>query len=234
MLWFALLKSGVHATLAGVITAFTIPALPKFEPGLFSQHMRSLLDKFDGSYKLGDNTMKNQQMGGLVQTMEDGINGVRTPLRRLEHSMHLPVAFFVLPIFALFNAGVALDFANFGSMLTNSITLGIVMGLVVGKFIGITGFSWLAVKSGFAVLPNGVTMTHIAGASLLAGIGFTMSIFIAELAYANQPEMIVQAKLGILLASLIAGIIGYSVLYKIGGLSITKNAQNEHVEKSSA
>lgn len=215
-LWLALLKSGVHATLAGVITAFTIPAIPRYEPGAFSQRMREMLDRFDASYQPGDQILRNQQMSGVVQTLENGIHGVETPLQRLEHSMHLPVAFFVLPIFALFNAGVSIDFANIGGALSHPITLGIVVGLLFGKFIGIAGGSWLAIKMGIAVLPDSVRMGHIAGASLLGGIGFTMSIFIAELAFAHQPEMIIQAKLGILFASLIAGVSGYLWLYKLG------------------
>ena len=123
--------------------------------------------------------------------------------------MHLPVAFLVLPLFALFNAGVVIDFGNLVEVLTHPITVGVAIGLIGGKVIGIVGCSWLAIRLGFAVLPDNVSMWHITGASLLGAIGFTMSIFIAELAFANQPEMIQQAKLGILSASLVAGVAGY-------------------------
>jgi NhaA family Na+:H+ antiporter len=222
LLWLALLKSGVHATLAGVITAFTIPAMPRFEPGVFSQRMREMLDRFDHSYRPGDSILRNQQMSGVVQTLENGIHGVETPLQRLEHTMHLPVAFLVLPIFALANAGVAIDFGNLGGALAHPITLGITLGLIVGKFVGIVGASWLALRLGVAALPNGVRIAHIAGAALLGGIGFTMSIFIAELAFAHQPEMIVQAKLGILFASLVAGSAGYLWLYRLGSKSASQ------------
>ncbi|PLY14652.1 MAG: Na+/H+ antiporter NhaA [Sedimenticola sp.] len=216
LLWLALLKSGVHATLAGVITAFTIPALPRFEPKSFSQRMREMLDRFDASFSPGESILRNQQLSAVVQTLENGIHGVETPLQRLEHTMHMPVAFLVLPLFAFFNAGVVVDFSNLFQALSHPVTAGVGFGLVVGKFIGIAGSCWLAVHLGLASLPRGVGLGHIGGAALLGGIGFTMSIFIAELAYANQPEMILQAKLGILSASLVAGIGGYLWLYRLG------------------
>ena len=219
LLWFVLLKSGVHATLAGVITAFTIPALPRYNPAVFSERTRELLDKFDASYSQSDNILKNQTMVAIAQKLEDGVRGVKTPLQRLEHSMHTPVAFIVLPLFALFNAGVAIDFSQFTQSLLQPITLGVAIGLLAGKIMGIVGFSWLALKLQLATLPTGVCMKHILGASFLASIGFTMSIFIAELAFTGQAELILQAKLGILLASILAGLIGYIWLYKLGANS---------------
>jgi NhaA family Na+:H+ antiporter len=216
LLWYTLLKSGVHATLAGVITAFTIPALPRFDPKSFSLRMHAMLNRFDESYVPGESILKNQNMAAIVQTLGNGIKGVKTPLQRLEHVMHTPVAFLILPLFALFNAGVTIDFGNFTQSLLEPITVGVSLGLIFGKFIGIVGCSWLAVRLQLASLPTGVTMTHIIGAALLASIGFTMSIFIAELAFSGQPEMILQAKLGILLASLSAGIAGYIWLYRLG------------------
>jgi NhaA family Na+:H+ antiporter len=118
-------------------------------------------------------------------------------------------------LFALFNAGVVIDFGNLVGALTHPITAGVAVGLIGGKFIGIVGSSWLAVRMGFASLPENVHLGHIAGAALLGAIGFTMSIFIAELAFANQPEMIQHAKLGILSASLLAGVAGYLVLHRL-------------------
>jgi NhaA family Na+:H+ antiporter len=215
LLWLALLKSGVRATLAGVITAFTIPTLPRFEPQTFSKRMREMLDKFDACYKPGESILRNQKLSAFMQTLENGVHGVETPLQRLEHSMHLPVAFLVLPLFALFNAGVVIDFGNLIGALTHPITAGVAVGLIGGKFIGIVGCSWLAVRLKFASLPESVNFSHIAGAALLGAIGFTMSIFIAELAFAGQPQLIQHAKLGILTASLFAGIAGYLVLYRL-------------------
>jgi NhaA family Na+:H+ antiporter len=217
LLWLALLKSGVHATLAGVITAFTIPALPRYDPTLFSRRMRETLDRFDASHRPGEGILRNQRMKALVLTLENGIHGVVTPLQRLVHIFHVPVAFLVLPLFALFNAGVSIDFGNLLQTLSHPVTLGIGFGLLAGKFIGIAGAAWLATRLGLATLPKGVGMGHIGGAALLGGIGFTMSIFIAELAFAHQPALILQAKLGILSASILAGLIGALWLYRLGG-----------------
>jgi len=216
LLWVALMKSGVHATLAGVICAFTIPSLARFEPQSFSQRMRELLDNFDHSYKPGESILKNQHMAATVGALHKGVAGVETPLQRLETSMHVPVAFLVLPLFALFNAGIQIEFGDFFISLSQPVVIGVAIGLMVGKFIGIAGFSWLAVRLGVTTLPPLVSMAHICGAALLGSIGFTMSIFIAELAFIHQPDLLAQAKLGILVASLLAGVIGYLWLRQLG------------------
>jgi len=216
LLWLALLKSGVHATLAGVITAFTIPTLPRHNPDAFSQRTRELLQQFEATYAdPNENILKNQRMVALSQTMEDGIKGLTTPLQRLEHRMHFPVAFIVLPMFALFNAGITIDHAQLADNLLKPVTAGVGLGLFFGKVLGITGFSWLALKLKLSTLPPEVTLKHITGASLLASIGFTMSIFITELAFIGEAELILQAKLGILISSLVSGILGYIWLYKL-------------------
>jgi len=209
LLWFALLKSGVHATLAGVITAFTIPARSKYDPCRFSELVKKLMKRFDASHKPGQDIMTNSELRAVVQTLENGVHKVESPLQRLEHSMHIPVAFFVIPVFAFINAGIPIDFAGMGDTLTHPVTLGVIMGLVLGKFIGITGACWLTLKLGFGRLPADTSFSQIAGVSLLAGIGFTMSIFIAELGFTGQPENLLMAKTGILVASLIAGVGGY-------------------------
>ena len=215
LLWFALLKSGVHATLAGVLTAFTIPARPKFDPARFSELVKELMARFDASHKRDINIMTNEDLRAVVQTLENGVHKVETPLQRLEHGMHMPVAFLVIPIFAFFNAGIPLEFADMGNTLAHPVTMGVVLGLVLGKFIGIAGASWLALKMGFGQLPAHTHFSQIAGVSLLAGIGFTMSIFIADLGFAGQPENLLMAKTGVLIASLVAGIGGYLWLWKV-------------------
>ena len=213
LLWLAMLESGIHATLAGVLTALTIPARPKFEPQQFSKRIRQLLDKFDSHHQPGMSIMRNEEQHSILQTLENGVHLVETPLQRLEHSMHLPVAFIIIPIFALANAGIPIQFSGLGETLSHPATLGVMFGLIVGKLIGIAGFSWLAIKLGFGKLPQDVSFNQIAGVSLLAGIGFTMSIFIAELAFANQADQLLMAKTGILFASIIAGVGGYIWLY---------------------
>jgi len=214
LLWLAMLKSGVHATLAGVITALTIPASPKYEPTSFSNLVRKLMDKFDKSYRPGESIMRNDDQRSILQTLENGVHLVETPLQRLEHSMHVWVAFLIIPIFALANAGIPIEFAKIGESLTHPVTLGVIVGLVFGKLVGIAGFSWIAIKMGVGALPEGTNFNQIIGVGFLAGIGFTMSIFIAELAFVGQAENLLMAKTGILFASLFAGIIGYIWLLK--------------------
>ncbi len=216
LLWYALLSSGVHATLAGVIGAMTVPAYPKYNPSKFSAHVRSLMDRFDASNQPGRSVMTNIALRSEVQALRNGVIGVEAPLQRLEHFWHMPVAFVVIPIFALANAGIPIDVGALGQTLSNPVMMGVSVGLIFGKFIGITGASWLAIRFGVAVLPSATRFTQIAGASLLAGIGFTMSIFVAQLAFAGQDEMLLMAKTGILAASLLAGVSGFVWLYLTG------------------
>jgi NhaA family Na+:H+ antiporter len=213
LMWLAMLKSGVHATLAGVLTALTIPARPKYDPEAFSRHVHALMSRFDRTTRPGEDIMVNDRARSILQTLENGVHSVQTPLQRLEHAMHLPVAFLVVPVFALANAGVPIEFAGVGETLAHPVTAGVALGLVVGKAVGIGGFTWLAIKLGLARLPADLSFRHIIGVAMLGGIGFTMSIFIAELAYAHQPEYLLMAKTGILFASLIAGFAGFLWLY---------------------
>ena len=150
-----------------------------------------------------------------VNELEDKIKEVMTPLHRLEHLWHVPVAFIVIPIFAFFNAGVPME-TDAINQETSHVFFGIVAGLVLGKLIGIVGFSWLAIKLKLAQLPTNTQFTHIIGTALLAGIGFTMSIFIAQLAFGKEEELLQAAKMGIIAASVLAGSIGYSILWVLG------------------
>lgn len=213
VLWLALLQSGLHATLAGILGAFAVPARPKYDPVRFSLHVRELVDRFEASHVPGQSIMTNDKLRAVVQTLENGVHQVETPLQRAEHIWHLPVAFLVIPIFALINAGIPIGFDRMDRVLGHPVTLGVLTGLVLGKFIGITGASWMALKLGIAQLPSGTRFSQIAGVGLLGGIGFTMSIFIAELGFATQPELLLMAKTGILAASLLAGVVGLAWIY---------------------
>jgi len=215
LLWLALLESGVHATLAGVITAFTIPALPRYDSRDFGQRVAQWLTDFNSEQPASGNVLHSQQQFGLLQQLNQQITGVSTPLQQLEHALHLPVAFLVLPLFALVNAGIILNLDSVLHSLTQPVTQGVMVGLIVGKLVGIAVSAWLAVKAGLARLPEGVTMMQIVGVSLLGGIGFTMSIFIAEIGFEGQAQLINDAKLGILLASLLSGVLGYFFLRAI-------------------
>ncbi|MBF0250979.1 MAG: Na+/H+ antiporter NhaA [Alphaproteobacteria bacterium] len=214
VMWFAMLQSGVHATLAGVLTALTIPVRPKFSHRLFVDHMGKVLDALRGAQGSKDAPkteciIHDNDSRALLQTLENGVHSVESPLQRLEHSMHMPVAFIIIPLFALANAGIPLDLGALDRTLAHPVTLGVMAGLVGGKLAGIAGLTWLAVKLGLGKLPAGMTFRHLIGVGLVGGIGFTMSIFIAELGFAGSPEFLLMAKTGVLFASLIAGICGY-------------------------
>lgn len=209
VLWYLLLKSGVHASLAGVLGAFIVPARPRYDPGMFSQRVKALMARFDASYRPGAGIITNDELRMVAQTLSKGAQHVQAPLQRLEHLWNLPVAFLVMPVFALFNAGIPLDGGVLMATLTHPVTVGVTLGLLLGKFIGITGTVWLVLKLGIGELPTGASLSQVAGVSLLAGIGFTMSIFIAELGFSAQPDALLMAKTGVLVASLIGGISGY-------------------------
>lgn len=214
-LWYALLQSGVHATLAGIMGALSVPATPKYNPERFCEHVKDLMRRFEASHEPGKSIMNNDALRAVVQTLENGVHAVEAPLQRLEHIWHMPVAYLVIPIFALANAGIALDFDSLGETLGHPVMLGVSLGLVLGKFFGITGASWLVLKLGVAELPKDTRFTQIAGVSLLAGIGFTMSIFVAQLGFAHNDDLLLMAKTGILGASLLAGVAGFIWLYLV-------------------
>jgi len=205
LLWMALLESGVHATLAGVLTAFTIPSHPKYDPGLFSQRVKRLMERFDASHTPGQSIMTNDRLRSVVYALENGTRNVQMPLQRFEHALHMPVAYLIIPLFALINAGIPLEWSTLGESLSHPVVLGIGFGLVAGKFIGIAGASWRALRLGIGRLPAGTRFSQIAGVALLGGIGFTMAMFIADLAFDTQSGNLLMAKTGIMLASLVSG-----------------------------
>jgi len=212
LLWLMLLKSGVHATVAGVLGALTVPARYKYDAKRFSRDMHALMARFDASHRSDTDIRTNEAQRSVLRTLEHNIELVDTPLQRLEHVYHLPVALLVIPIFALVNAGVPIAFDALGTALSHPVAMGVMVGLVLGKLVGIAGACWIALRLNVGQLPEHTEFRHIIGASLLAGIGFTMSLFIAELAFAGHPEEILAAKLGILAASFVAGVLGYAWL----------------------
>lgn len=215
LLWYALLLSGVHPTLAGILGAMSVPAIPKYDPELFSVHVKKLLQRFDDSHQLGKSIMTNDELTSVVHKLEHSVECVGVPLQRLEHAWHIPVAYLVIPIFAFANAGITLEVSSIITTILHPVTLGVFLGLIVGKFIGIAGVSWLLLHLGLAELPKDTRFTQIAGVSLLAGIGFTMSIFVAQLGFSHNEELLLMAKTGILIASLLAGLAGFTWLYLV-------------------
>ncbi len=209
-LWFCFLQSGVHATIAGVLLAMTVPASSYIDTGEFIKRSRELLNRFERAGERGDEVLINDERQGALHALNRANEDVEPPLQELEHTLHPWVVFLIVPLFALANAGVALG-DDLAATLLDPVSLGIVAGLLLGKQLGITTFAWLTVKSGVSEMPQGVTWLHIYGAGWLAGIGFTMSLFISDLAFTEGPLLDV-AKVGILTASLIAGIVGWLII----------------------
>lgn len=210
VLWLAFIKSGVHATVAGVLLAFTIPASSRINTKKFSDETNSLIIDFNNAGEHGDNVLTNADRLSIVDQIENNCEKILTPLQRFEHGLHPYVSFFIIPVFALANAGVSIG-SKLTSALSNPISIGIVLGLFLGKQIGIFSFSYLAVKLKLASEPEGVSWKKIYAASVVAGIGFTMSLFIANLAF-NSPELLNISKVGILTGSLLSGIVGFIIL----------------------
>jgi NhaA family Na+:H+ antiporter len=209
-LWLAFLKSGVHATIAGVLLALTIPVQTRINSHEFISNANYFLDQFRKSGTSGESVLTNTTQHAVLQAMETAAEHAQTPLQRFEHSLHPWVSYSIMPVFALANAGVELK-GDFLSAFTQPVTLGIMAGLILGKQIGIFLTSFLAVKLKWAELPSDMTWGRLYGLGWLAGIGFTMSLFIASLAF-GESELLPVAKTGILLASLISGIVGAVIL----------------------
>ncbi len=211
LLWLAVLQSGIHATIAGVLLAFTIPVKARINTKRFSEKTKDLLDKFNSAGEHGENVLTNENRQTDVMAIEENCKKILTPLQRFEHGLHPWSSFLIIPLFALANAGVTLTGMDLGAALTSSVSVGIIAGLFLGKQFGIFAFAWLAVKIKLASLPEGVSWRKIYGGGILAGIGFTMSLFIAGLAFTDD-SLLNLAKIGILTASLIAGVVGYLFL----------------------
>lgn len=207
--WSSFIYSGVHATIAGVLIALTIPVRPKVNEQTYIDKLYKLIGKFKEE-KPNDSTLLTQKQSHLIGDIEKLSDNAHTPLQRLEHALHPITAYIILPLFALSNAGIHIE-GNFFKLLFHPISIGVIAGLLVGKFLGITLFSKLAVSMKWATLPKGVTWRQIYGVGFLAGIGFTMSIFIADLAF-ETPENVQIAKVGIIVDSLLAATVGMTIL----------------------
>jgi NhaA family Na+:H+ antiporter len=216
LLWYFVLLSGIHATIAGVVAAAFIPASlrkieRKQEAADISQSVKVLLDAIEVVEPGGEEWEEvDAREAALEEIVEDASSSI-APLYRLEHAIHPWSAFVVLPVFAFANAGVEIPFATLLSSLTHPLTLGVALGLFVGKQVGITAFAWVAIRLGLGELPHGARWSQIWGGALLAGIGFTMSIFIASLAFTDY-AVLDNAKIGIIVGSLASAVAGIIVL----------------------
>ncbi len=211
-MWFCILGSGVHATVAGVLVAMFIPAKAKYDTDTFLRRVKSYTEQFEcepGS--CGYTILLNQEHLSAVRAIEEACHDVETPLQRLEHGLQSWVSLLVLPLFALANAGLVLEEIHLSKAITHPVTLGVGLGLLVGKPLGISLFTYFASKISRASLPLGVTWFHIIGVGILGGIGFTMSLFISALSF-YRGEFAELSKLGIIMGSLVSGVLGLLLL----------------------
>ena len=221
-LWLAFLQSGVHATVAGVLLALTIPARQRINADAFLARSEKILDEFRRADETGDPIQTGATRSTALSLLVEDYHNAESPMLRFEHALLPWIKHAIMPIFALANAGIIFGGGDAFAALVSRISVGVICGLTLGKPIGIVGFSWLAIRLRFASLPEGVVWRQIIGAGVLAGIGFTMSFFIADLAFSSSGELEI-AKVGILAASVVAGITGTLILVKKrpGGRSVS-------------
>ena len=229
VVWVTFIQSGIHATIAGVLLAFTIPHTARYHTHNFRGRMDELLNKFEAAEALWDpaldvvetelkDLMVNHPQQELIRDLNQECHFVESPLQRIEHQIEPFTIFIILPIFAFVNAGVHLELSNVDDILLEPITLGIIFGLFIGKPLGIFLACFVTVKAGMASLPRGVNWTQIIGVGFLAGIGFTMSLFVNDLAFeglevAHDIETIIASgKVGVFVASFISAIAGLTIL----------------------
>src|SRR5688500_6652817 len=219
-LWGTVLLSGIHATVAGVLLAFAIPVRTRLNEREFLTRSRRALEDFDAAAAVTaadpeTTVLSNVDHHTALEEIETLCQQAQPPLIRLERALHGTVSFGIMPVFALANAGVTVDATALGAAVASPVTIGAALGLLIGKPVGIAGFSWVAVKAGFGVLPRGANWGAVIGVAVLGGIGFTMALFIAGLAFppgTPSSALLDAAKLGILAASAVAGIVGSVLL----------------------
>ncbi len=210
--WTAFLLSGVHATIAAVLAAFTIPADVKIKENTYINKVQEYLKRFKNIDPNNHTPTLTAEQLHILEDIKVHTNEAIPPLQRLEHAMHPLVTFIIIPVFALANAGVSVAI-DLEQLFSTHITLGVFLGLLIGKVAGVVGFTLLLVKMKVAPFPEGMNFRNLLGLGFLASIGFTMSLFITSLAFTEEVYM-VQAKIGIFAASIIGGILGYIILNK--------------------
>ncbi len=209
-LWVYIHAIGIHATIAGVLLAFAIPIKSKIDEGSFIKAQKESVERFEKH--IDKIPVLNHHQIDALENIAHGYDKVQNPLVKLEHQLHGFSAFFIMPLFAFSNAGVAIDFSSVSTHLM--VVLGVVFGLIIGKPIGILGFTFIAAKLGLVKKPDTLSWTEITAVGFLGGIGFTMSIFITHLAFVDE-TLIDAVKLGVFIASFIAAVIGVVLLKNI-------------------
>lgn len=225
LVWFLFLQSGVHPTIAGVLVAFCVPAKPVYAPKKYIKTIRQSISHFsqEDEEKLDSRGILSKEQTNWLKEIESASDKVISPLQDLEDSLHPIVNFIVVPLFAFANAGIWLGDVNVTDIFSG-VSIAVIAGLVLGKFIGIFTFSWICVKAKLAPMPEGSTWSQIAAVSVLGGIGFTVSLFIANLTFGDDvymSQILNNAKLGILIGSFLAGFLGWLFL----NLTLPKTSQ---------
>jgi NhaA family Na+:H+ antiporter len=210
--WLAVLASGVHATVAGILVALLVPVRAPAEPQAAIKVAMARLAELERLRLSRESMITERAQLEAIDELHRATGELRPPGLTLEERLHPVVVFLILPLFALFNAGVSLG-EGFARHLTSPVALGVVLGLVLGKPVGVVGASWLAIRFGRATMPERVSWRQLYGVACLAGIGFTMSLFITDLAFADE-GIVASAKVGILVASALAGVLGSLVLHR--------------------
>jgi NhaA family Na+:H+ antiporter len=225
LLWWFVLQSGVHATAAGILAALAVPTKPYAQGSWFARNMRNVLNRFEKNDREDKSILEQQEQHKLVEKAQDIASMTTTPIQRWGHVLNRPVSLFILPIFAFINAGVALP-NELDKIFDSVVLVAVATAMVVGKITGISLFAWVAVKCGLSRLPKGLSFAHMFALACLAGVGFTMSLFIASLGFSGHPELLAQAKLGIIAGSVIAATIGTTLF-----LLIKNEEQDEPKDK---
>lgn len=208
IIWYLFLKSGIHPTIAGVLLAFTVPLRQKTDVHTFTKKMCEIADEIRENDSAHTPLLSSEQME-QIDDIDEWTGKVRSPLQHIEHLLQGWVAYLIMPAFAFFNAGVAF---SSGLQIDFQLITSLAMSLFLGKTIGVTLFSYAGLKLRFASLPEGVSLIQIFGTAMLAGVGFTMSMFIASLAFSDVPLLMDSSKIGIMTGSLVSGISGYLIL----------------------
>ena len=219
VLWYLMLNSGIHATIAGVIVAFFVPATLKQGTGYYLERIRNNVNKFPVIEvdELHNTIVLTNEQIHTLKSIESAADKMISPLQDLEDNLHTLINFVVIPLFALANAGINLSEMSFGTIFSG-VSLAVMLGLIVGKFVGVFSFSWLAIRLKIVSLPSEATWSSFASVCVVCGIGFTVSMFIADLSYAGlgaeAAPVLGQAKLGVLLGSVISALIGCFLINK--------------------
>jgi len=209
IIWLLFLKAGIHPTIAGILLAFAVPIRQKINEFSFANKLKNIVENITLASNTTSHPILSEKQIEEIDNLEDWTNKVQSPLQQLEHRLHNWVAYFIMPVFAFANAGVNLT-NNLN--IDYSLTLNIILSLFLGKMLGVSLFSFIGLKLKIATLPENVDFKQIIGVALLSGVGFTMSLFISNLAFIDNSAFLNSAKIGVIIGSLISGILGYAVL----------------------